>query len=299
MSKTKKRKPLKDLNLTSRFLFDEVMEDPQAHQDALSIIFGQEVPLLSKNETEKELRVSPELRSIRMDVFSMDEDGTVYNTEMQEKRKTDLAKRSRYYQALVDTNLLEPGIPNYNLLNKSYIIIIMTFDLFGYKRYQYTFQATCMEEPGCPLEDEATRIFLCTKGENNHEVSTELADFLHYLEDTTDENAAKSGSSRIKRIHERVRKVKINEEVGVKYMQAWEEKYYEREEGRAEGEFIKCIQITLKKIKKGKSPEEIADDLEEDLSIIQSICEAAPQYDYDLEQIFDALYESEDSEDTL
>ncbi len=27
-------------------------------------------------------------------------------------------------------------------------------------------------------------------------------------------------------------KVKSNEEIGVKYMQAWEEKYYEREEGR-------------------------------------------------------------------
>lgn len=46
--------PLKDLNLTSRFLFDEVMEDPQTHQDALSIIFGKELPLLEKNETEKE-----------------------------------------------------------------------------------------------------------------------------------------------------------------------------------------------------------------------------------------------------
>ena len=25
--------PLKELNLTNRFLFDEVMEDPRAHQD--------------------------------------------------------------------------------------------------------------------------------------------------------------------------------------------------------------------------------------------------------------------------
>ena len=55
--------PLKDLNLTDRFLFDEVMEDPIAQQAALSIIFGRDVPILSKNETEKELRVSPLLRS--------------------------------------------------------------------------------------------------------------------------------------------------------------------------------------------------------------------------------------------
>ena len=37
--------PFGDLNLTDRFLFDEVMEDPQTHQDALSIIFGHPVPL--------------------------------------------------------------------------------------------------------------------------------------------------------------------------------------------------------------------------------------------------------------
>lgn len=35
--------PLKDLNLTDRFLFDEVMEDAQTQQDFLSIIFGREI----------------------------------------------------------------------------------------------------------------------------------------------------------------------------------------------------------------------------------------------------------------
>ena len=52
-------------------------------------------------------------------------DRSVYNTEMQDERKNDLAKRSRYYQALIDTSLLEPGVPNYNALNTSYIIVIM------------------------------------------------------------------------------------------------------------------------------------------------------------------------------
>ena len=39
MGKTKDLIPLKELNLTNRFLFDEVLEDPQTHQDILSIIF--------------------------------------------------------------------------------------------------------------------------------------------------------------------------------------------------------------------------------------------------------------------
>ena len=171
--------PLSELNLTNRFLFDTVMEDPETQQTALSIIFQREIPLLTHAETEKELRISPALRSIRMDVFSMDEDHVIYNSEMQQKRKSDLAKRSRFYQALVDSSLLEPGIPNYNLLNTSYIIMIMPFDLFGYGKYQYTFQAECQEIPGLILEDKATRIFLNTRGTNDAEVPDELIEFLH------------------------------------------------------------------------------------------------------------------------
>ncbi|MEI3219328.1 MAG: Rpn family recombination-promoting nuclease/putative transposase [Lachnoclostridium sp.] len=281
MKEKPERKLLKELNLTDRFLFDEVIEDPQTHQDMLSIIFGWEIPLLTKNETEKEMRVSPQIRSVRMDVFSMDEEGTVYNTEMQDKRKSDLAKRSRYYQAVLDTNLLEPGIPNYNLLNTTYIILITTFDLFGYGKYQYTFEARCREEPGCVLEDQAVRIFLNTKGKNDSEVSEELVSFLHYIENTTDVMAENSGSERIKRIHNRVRKVKVSEEVGVKYMQAWEEKYYEREEGREEGRIegreegakAKLQEQIRKKLEKGKSVEKIADELEESTEIVEKFIE--------------------------
>lgn len=279
MDKKQNRIPLKELNLADKFLFDEVMKDSQTHQDVLSIIFGREIPLLTQNETEKELRASPLIRSVRLDVFSRDTDNVLYNTEMQNQRKTDLAKRSRYYQALVDTNLLEPGIPNYNLLNNTYIIMIATFDIFGYQKYQYTFEAICKEVPECALGDKAVRIFLNTKGTNHEEVSKELADFLHYVENTTDEAAKCSGSRRIQRIHGRVRKVKISEEVGVRYMQAWEEKYYEREEAREEGrqegleegKLFRDRELIKKKLARGQSVAEIADALEESVEVIEAL----------------------------
>lgn len=188
---------------------------------------------------------------------------------------------------MIDAGLLEPGIPDYNQLNDSYIIIITPFDLFGYGRYVYTFRAGCLEEPDCCLEDGAVRIFRNTRGKNDGEVSKELVGFLRYVEDTTDEMAADMDSERIKRIHNRVRKVKASEEVGVKYMQAWEERYYDKEEARQEGleegrqegreigkqegkqEAIK--NIIRKKLKKGCSAEEIADILEEELGMIQGL----------------------------
>lgn len=58
-------------------------------------------------------------------------------------------------------------------------------------------------------------------------------------------------------------------------------------EGCAEGLEIKLIQQVCKKLLKGKSPEIIADDLEEELDVINRICSAAHSFapDYDCNKI--------------
>ena len=67
-----------------KFLFDETMDDPEAHAAALQIILGQEnLNLLESSQTEKEIRTASWLRTIRLDVYAVSDDGTVYNTEMQ------------------------------------------------------------------------------------------------------------------------------------------------------------------------------------------------------------------------
>jgi predicted transposase/invertase (TIGR01784 family) len=289
--------PLKDLNLTNRFLFDAVMEDPATQQDMLSIIFGREIPLIQQSASEKELRLSPLSRSIRMDIFSIDDEQTIYNTEMQNRKLNDLAKRSRYYQALMDTSLLPTGIPDYTVLNQTYFIMIMTFDLFGFQKYQYTFRPRCEEVPDCVLDDGATRIFLNTRGKNDSEVSQELIDLLHYIENTYDAVAAASESSRIHHIHERVQKVKANEEIGVKYMQAWEERYYDkldaRLEGKREGRIEERISSILELLEElGPIPEELKAKLEriDDLVLLKQLHRVAAKAD-SIEQFKTAMDE--------
>lgn len=90
---------LEQMNLLDKFLFDEAMEDGKTYEAVVSILLENEVEILEKSETEKELRVSPELRQVRLDVVSMDRAGTVYYTEMQQCNTGNLIKRSRYYQA--------------------------------------------------------------------------------------------------------------------------------------------------------------------------------------------------------
>ncbi|MDE6674696.1 MAG: Rpn family recombination-promoting nuclease/putative transposase, partial [Acetatifactor sp.] len=226
--------PLEELNLTDRFLFAEAMDEPEAYEAVVGILMEDEIELLDHTQTEKELRVSPELRAVRLDVVNMDKDGHIYFTEMQKTDTGNLLKRSRYYQAQLDVSLLEPGCKDFNRLNDSCMILVAPFDLFGYGLYRYTFVGQCLEVPGLTLRDGATRIFINTFGTNKENFSQEFLDFMEYINDTRDVVAARSESSRLKLIHSKVEKIRRSEKCGVKYMQRWEEIEYARQDGYEE-----------------------------------------------------------------
>ena len=123
---------LDSMSLLDRFLFNEAVEDFQTYNDMIEILLENQVHLIPWTETEKELRVSPELREVRLDVISMDEAGELYQMEMQQKNTYNLPKRSRYYQAQIDVSLLEPGSVNFNKLNDLTTILVAPFDIFGF-----------------------------------------------------------------------------------------------------------------------------------------------------------------------
>ena len=62
-----------------------------------------------------------------------------------------------------------------------------------------------------------------------------------------------------------------------------------REEGKLVGEEQRLFRQVCTKLKKGKTPEMIAQELEEDLSPIRSICEAAEEFapEYDWKKVAD------------
>ena len=287
---------LGNLTLINRFLFDEVMEDRESYQATVSILLGEDILLLAGPETEKELRVSPELREIRLDVIGMDKGGKLYYTEMQQKDTKNLRRRSRYYQAQLDVSLLEPGSKDFNLLNDSCLVLVAPFDIFGRGLYRYTFEGVCKECPDLRLDDGALRVFINTKGKNKKGFPQEFLDFMEYITKTTDEIAEKTESQRIKRIHKQVRRVKLSEKMGVKYMQLWEEKAYIREEGyeeglargfsqgQAAGDEGRLINTICKKLRKGKTLEQIADEVEESLELVEKICQTVQSTDVSLKE---------------
>lgn len=270
---------LENLNLVDRFLFDETMESPEAYQATISILLENEIELLGKSETEKELRVSPELRQVRLDVIGMDCEGKLYYTEMQKRDTGNLRKRSRYYQAQLDVSLLEPGCVDFNKLNESFFIMVAPFDIFGRGLYRYTFEGICRECPDLKLDDGAVRIFINTKGKNREDFSTEFLKFMDYITDSTDTKAAESNSEKIKLIHQQVKAIRLSEKMGVKFMQAWEEKALEREDGRKEGLTAgrkegrkeEKNEIARKMMKSGMNVEDIAEITELTLVEIEQL----------------------------
>ena len=204
-------------------------------EDVLEIILGHPVPLKDKAQAEKELRRTPQNKSVYFDVYGEDIRDVAYDLEVQQKNTKDLPKRTRYYNGMIDLNMLHPG-EDYSQLKDAYVIMIMPFDLFGEGKYKYTFHMSCDEIPGLKLHDGATRIFLNTRGTDAEGVSEELIQLLRYFEQTTEENAAGSHSRKIENLQKRVEEIKKNEEVGIRYMNAFEEKMWERREGEMIGE---------------------------------------------------------------
>ena len=196
---------------------------------------------------------------------------------MQQNWRDDLEKRSRYYQGLLDSSLLVPGEQSYNALNDTYIIMIMPFDLFGKGRYQYTIKAFCEEDKEVQMQDGATRIFLNTHGKNKEEVRPELIEFLNYVENTNELQGETFHSEKVTKIQKAVQQIKSNEEIGVKYMQKWEEIAEAREEGREEGRTEGREQLLINQIQKkqakGKNITQIADELEITEEEVQSVLE--------------------------
>lgn len=279
--------PLQKLNLMDDFLFDAATEDMEACKIIIELSLGIKIHRIAWKEGQKVMHNLPGRRGIRMDFYVEDDKGRLFDVEMQKRKEGNIPKRTRFYQAIVDAPLLKSGERGFDRLGPLYIVVICGFDLYGQKKYRYTFENLCREIPGLALGDECTKLLLNTKGKNDSEVPQSLIDFLHYVEKSNDDGIPEDCDKRLKYLHEVVKKIKSNEQMEVTYMKMEERDRIIRESGEIKGREMKLIEQVCKKLKKGKSPEVIAEELEEEMDEIQMICKAAEEApDYDINEIW-------------
>ena len=87
---------------------------------------------------EETIQMTAKSKGIRLDIYVEDDDNTVFNLEMQTTTYKELPKRSRYYQGIIDLNMIAKG-ESYDILKESYVIFICTFDFFEKGRSVYEF----------------------------------------------------------------------------------------------------------------------------------------------------------------
>lgn len=198
-------KLFRELNLYDDFLFINVMNDKEICRKVLEkilnirikeIIFPNKM-LLTDN-------------GICANIYIDDDKNTICNCEMQLGKYGDSPKRSRFHQESIDHDWISRALPCWEL-QKSFIIYICTFDPFREGRHMYTFQNTCRENPNLLLGEDATILFLNTKG-TSHDVDDEMKEFLSYFEDTTDSFASQSSSQLVREIHRKVMEIRQSKE---------------------------------------------------------------------------------------
>lgn len=169
-----------DLGISNDFLFGKVMQNPRLCKELLQRILPDlKIDHIEYPELQKTIKPDADAKSIRLDVYIKDDKNVVYNIEMQASDTKELPKRSRYYQSLIDLQLIDKG-QTYRKLNRSFIIFICLEDIFGHGRHIYTFENLCKEDSSISMGDETTKIFLNTNSKMD-DVSKELKAFLDYV----------------------------------------------------------------------------------------------------------------------
>ena len=276
MSETK----FDDLTIQSNFMFKHVMGNKGLCQRFISNVMKCDVVDLEYIETEKELEPYFDSKCVRLDVIVVDRNNNRYNLEMQvrnvigkETKLPLLPKRARYYQSVMDMDMLQKG-QTYDKLSPLVLVFVCAFDLFKEGRYVYTFKSRCLENLDLELANDVTTMFLNANGVAG-DVTPQMVNFLEYVKTKVPNDAY------TRELEAEVARLKLDKEVRRKYMvlqaelrdteivafEAGEAKGHAaglaegREEGLAqglaEGEAKKSRETAIKMLKKHKPLSEI------------------------------------------
>ncbi len=236
------------LDFTSNFLFCKIMmKRPDLAAKVIRIITGIPIKDVQVEVAEYPIEITKSSRGIRLDIYAVDENEKVYDIEMQTRLDRNLPKRARYYQGMIDLDHLDRG-NDFDELNETYVIFICLDDLFGNNLSIYHFENMCHENPEILLRDGAHKIFVNAKGDTTN-YPTAFRCFCRYLITHQAEDELTM------QIEQEVQEARDNRKWKREYMSmnCWEADI------RAEGKAEELAMIVATLLRKGKTPEEIAE----------------------------------------
>lgn len=223
-------KPVEELTFADDFLFGALMYRKEVCAGVIERLLGIRAGKITYPELQKVINPFYDSKGIRLDVLARD-GKTLYNIEMQTAAHASLPLRMRYYQGLLDMDLLMKG-QDYGDLCQSYVIFICRADPFGRRLPAYTFENTCLEDSSLKLGDKSRKVLYNVSAWES-DCDGERRSLLRYI----DSGDATSAFTR--RLEELSKEVKGSNKFRRQYMMQNiyinDAIYQGREMGRAEG----------------------------------------------------------------
>lgn len=257
------KKRYDELEFVDDFLFCKILTTRlDLCKEFIELILDIDIKKIRRSEYQKTIELKYDSRGVRLDVFVNDDKDTVYDLEMQTTNKSDLPKRARYYQGMIDLNMIERGA-YFNDLNKSYVVFICTHDPFGKGLPVYTFENICSQDNGLALGDEAIKVIVNPESDRTG-LSKEMNNLLDFIQGKKCTNGLAAELSDAVEAAKRHRE--WEDDYMTLHLKILEERQEAREEGREEGREETLTQVVKNMIKSGMTAEEITTILD-DVSI--------------------------------
>ena len=224
----KRFKEYNELDFTDDFMFCMILENnPDLCKELLELLLDIKIKKVELADSQKRIDLTYDGKGVRLDVYVNDSENTIYDIEMQTTKQKELPKRTRYYQGMVDLNLIQKGM-DYAELKKTYVIFICLKDVFGKNLPIYTFNNICEQDNSLRLGDEATKVIVNAEGSRDG-LSENMRSFLDYLI----EKKATNGFT--KKIQDAVNSAIAKKEWEVQYMTLAMKIQEERKDAKVEG----------------------------------------------------------------
>lgn len=149
-------KPIEELTFTDDFMFGRVMQNPEICKGLLERLLEIKIDKIEYPTLQKTISPHYKSKGIRLDVYVQDSN-RVFDIEIQNVLDENLPKRTRYYQSMMDIDLLLKG-KNYTELKEIFVIFVCKEDFFGLNLPCYSFSNVCKENPDLQLGDESHKI---------------------------------------------------------------------------------------------------------------------------------------------
>ncbi|HJG15487.1 MAG TPA: Rpn family recombination-promoting nuclease/putative transposase [Ligilactobacillus salivarius] len=249
--------------------------------------------ILPKLKIEEIIDIIPEdrekenivYRGVRFDVYVKDENGRMYDIEMQVVNHHDLGKRIAYYQNKLSSKALKPSQKFFEK-NDTFVIFVCDFDYFQLGLPVYHTTMRLKEDLNKIVDTGEHNVILNSRAKDFSSVSPEVKAFLEYVREN------KVSNEFTKDLDREVKKIKSSTEVRDSFM-TWEEKLAEEryyagkeaeekgmEKGIEKGKREMVVNAIKNQKKLGNSRQDIINSVADFLSIDKE--EVAKYYDEEM-----------------